>query len=242
MQSTYFCLLRSLRHLVYSASMLHEIDRQQLPSPYERIGRRIDFVRKLKREEKKPTPILAFHQSYPNVQCVVLRRRSLKFDPTNLTLSHSVHPLTRPTQTLYIMRLSSRLRRSAIDATRFTATSPHAYSKPSPLHSAPSSSSTSSTPRPQFQRLGVNPQSSPNRKGPLPPTSGAASSVMVETPAEKVARLRAARMAEKAAQFSRWDKAVVRGRGWADRAHKITVYFLVTFSGMSFPFPFPLII
>ena len=54
----------------------------------------------------------------------------------------------------------------------------------------------------------------------------------VETPAEKVARLRAQRMREREGQMTRWDRVVVRGRSWADRAHKVTVYFLVTFSGM----------
>ena len=40
-------------------------------------------------------------------------------------------------------------------------------------------------------------------------------------------------MAEREAQVSQWDKVIVRGRSWADRAHKVTVYFLVTFSGTS---------
>ena len=136
------------------------------------------------------------------------------------------------------MKLTSRLSRSAIDATRFTATSPHAYSKPSPLRSiAPSSSSTtaatpnaasrSNTSRTQLGRE-PTPNPAPKFRPPMQPP-GANS---IETPAEKVARLRAARMREREAQVSRWERIVVRGRSWADTAHKATVYFLVTFSGM----------
>lgn len=164
---------------------------------------------------------------------VILRRRSSppKSFPSPITTHHQTPPPSPPIQPT--MKLTTRLSRSAIDATRFTATSPHAYSKPSPLRSAASSSTPTPTPsssRPSPQ----GPQRrSPNGSKPIPPPpamppKGATAG---ETPAEKVARLRAMRLAEREAQVSQWDKVVVRGRTWADRAHKTTVYFLVTFSG-----------
>ncbi|KAL6718510.1 hypothetical protein ACLMJK_004602 [Lecanora helva] len=141
------------------------------------------------------------------------------------------------------MKLTSRLSRSAIDATRFTATSPHAYSKPTPSlrSSAPVSSTTStsstSSPRtpPQFQSANrsPNPNATNNNNAPklrFRPPQQPEGPTFQETAAEKVARLRAQRIAEREAQVSRWDKIVVRGRKWADRAHRITVLFLVLFS------------
>ncbi|KAL2047739.1 hypothetical protein N7G274_000781 [Stereocaulon virgatum] len=112
--------------------------------------------------------------------------------------------------------------RSAIDATRFTATSPHAYSKTF-LRSAPSSASTTprtNTPPNRFNQPNAARKLTPGSNNIPPP----------ETPAEKVARLRAARLAEKQAQISKWDKIVLRGRVWADRAHKVTAYSLIGFS------------
>ncbi|MCJ1477177.1 hypothetical protein MMC13_005848 [Lambiella insularis] len=114
--------------------------------------------------------------------------------------------------------------RSAIDATRFTATSPHAFSKPSSLRSTASNTfSPSSYPRshalPRNAKKPAPPYSPPG--GSLPPT---------ETAAQKVARLRAAHIAQKQAQISRWDKVVVRGRTLADAAHRFTVYSLIGFS------------
>ncbi|MDI1485896.1 MAG: hypothetical protein OHK93_004085 [Ramalina farinacea] len=100
--------------------------------------------------------------------------------------------------------------RSAVDATRFTATSPHAYSKPTPVGSAPASS------------LSPNPPPSSSSKPSSPPRQ--------ETPHEKVARLRAERFAARASSLSRWERIVIRGRVWADRAHKITALSLIGFS------------
>lgn len=129
--------------------------------------------------------------------------------------------------------------RSAIDATRFTATSLHAFSKLSPLASLPYSSATpppSSTPSAPSQPLQrpTNPsyhpriprQSNPNNpKNPSPAST--------ETPAQKVARLRAQRAALRDAEITLWDRVVFRGRIVADAAHKITVTGLIIFSGVS---------
>lgn len=131
--------------------------------------------------------------------------------------------------------------RSAIDATRFTATSLHAFSKLSPLASLPYSSATpppSSIPSAPSQPLQrpTNPSYPPriprqnNPKNPSPAPT--------ETPAQKVARLRAQRAALRDAEITRWDRIVFRGRIIADAAHKITVTGLIIFSGVSsFPIP-----
>ena len=128
---------------------------------------------------------------------------------------HIIHlpPILQPTMS-----------RSVADATRFTATSPHAYSKPTPLRSAASASSKTTPPH-RF----------PNPNAPRkPPTGTQPTQPHVETPAEKVARLRAARLAQLEAQYTTWDRIVLRGRVWADRAHRVTVYTLVGFTG-TFP-------
>ncbi|KAL8792838.1 MAG: hypothetical protein Q9195_004567 [Heterodermia aff. obscurata] len=123
------------------------------------------------------------------------------------------------------MRQSTRLLRSAADATRFTATPPHAYSAPSSIRRAaagtfsPSSSpyvSAPSSSNVQPNAADLNPSKPQNIRpaAPAPPPRS------TETPAQKVARLRAARLAEKVAQVSTWDKVVVIGREWADRVHR----------------------
>lgn len=135
--------------------------------------------------------------------------------------------------------------RSAINATRFTATKPYASFNPSSISSSPSSSSSStfppssspSAPSQPFPRS-ANP-SYPSRIprnsnlnnaktnfAPPPPSSGP-----TETPAQKVARLRRERAAKREAEFTTWDRIVLRGRVVADAAHRITVLGLVTFSG-----------
>ncbi len=120
--------------------------------------------------------------------------------------------------------------RSAADATRFTANSPHAYATPTPINRPPpSTSSASSKPRHNPNvRLNPNPRIPPP---PIDQRKGAQGSApRGETPAEKVARLREARLREREAQITRWDRVVIRGRVWADRAHKISVYSIIGFS------------
>lgn len=87
--------------------------------------------------------------------------------------------------------------------TRFTATTP-----PSAASAPPSSSSSSKS-----SAFNV-----PSRDG--------------ETPAQKVARLRAAQRAQKeAAQLSTVDRVVARGRIWADYSHRFFTYGLIAFTG-----------
>lgn len=122
--------------------------------------------------------------------------------------------------------------RSAADATRFTTTSPHAYSKPPtrssnppiPPQQRPPSFSSSPTMKNNFKPS--SPSSRSGRSGPSGPA---------ETPLEKVARLRAARFAARDAQVTMWDRVVVRGRVWADVAHRITVLGLMASTGTSIP-------
>ncbi|WEW59055.1 hypothetical protein PRK78_004523 [Emydomyces testavorans] len=96
--------------------------------------------------------------------------------------------------------------RSAIDATRFTATAPHAYSKPSSSFKLRNSQ-------------GVHPSSGGQNQ---------------ETPRQKVERLRAeARAARIAKSSSPLDRLIERGRVWADRAHRVTVFCLIAASGIA---------
>jgi hypothetical protein len=97
--------------------------------------------------------------------------------------------------------------RSAIDATRFTSTTPHAAAKVYP-------------PGPGTWAL-------PQTK-----------SGLGETPQEKVRRLRAAADAAKLGQISTFDKLVIRGRVWADRAHRFTTLSIVGATCMPPPFPY----
>ncbi len=85
-----------------------------------------------------------------------------------------------------------------------------------------------------MHRSNANTRSFPNARTPPPPIDPKkgiqGSAPPGETAAEKVARLRRARLQERAAQVTTWDRVVVRGRVWADRAHKVTVLGLVGFS------------
>ena len=126
---------------------------------------------------------------------------------------------------LIVHLIFQSMSRSAADATRFTATSPHAYSKPSALRSAASNTfSPSSYPRTHPLPRNAK-QQSPTLGGP------AAKPPLSETAAQKVARLRAAHAMQKEAQISTWDRVVVRGRVIADAAHRFTALGLIGLTG-----------
>lgn len=116
--------------------------------------------------------------------------------------------------------------RSVSDATRFTPTTPHASSKSSATPSAPSNS--------RFARptpgSGRTPGSSgkPGGGG----SGGSSKPPFGETPEQRVARLRAAHLAAKKAQVSRFDQVISGGRRFFDSAHKITVLGLLGLTGM----------
>ncbi|KAK4126933.1 hypothetical protein N657DRAFT_640808 [Parathielavia appendiculata] len=110
--------------------------------------------------------------------------------------------------------------RSVSDATRFTATMPHASSKaaaPPPRFASPKSGAAPPPPAPAG--------------GPVPFGGGSsAGSIPFETPEQKVARLRAAHRRAKEAQVSKFDRIVDASRRVFDSAHKITVKGLVGFT------------
>ena len=117
--------------------------------------------------------------------------------------------------------VSATMSRSAKDATRFTPTTPHAYSRNSPgstpgfpANGSPSAAST-------FQ-----PYAPPNGGGQPVAASGSG-----ETPSQKVARLRAEHLRRRAMQLTTWDKMVLRGRRVADRLHVWTVFGLLSLTG-----------
>ncbi|KAI4214096.1 MAG: hypothetical protein L6R36_009439, partial [Xanthoria steineri] len=114
--------------------------------------------------------------------------------------------------------------RTVADATRFTATSPHAYSKPaSILRTAANTFSPSASPSHPSRKPPPNAHS-PNSPPPPPPPS---SQQQPETPQQKVARIRALRAAQKLNSLTLWEKTVIRGRRYADKAHRITIYGLM---------------
>jgi hypothetical protein len=98
--------------------------------------------------------------------------------------------------------------RSASDATRFTSTTPHVSAKPPP--SAANLGKPSITPRSLLQR-------SPAVPG--------------ETTQQRVARLREAATKARDAKVSNFDRVLLRGRVWADRAHRFTALSLIGLTG-----------
>lgn len=110
--------------------------------------------------------------------------------------------------------------RSAVDATRFTAATPHVYANPASARPPkPSSTSTYSSLRqsPHLAAAAAEPgMAAPQRR---------------ETAQEKVARLRAQRIAEREVQLPLAEKVVMRGRRFADKAHRVVIYTLVGSSG-----------
>ncbi|KAI5856679.1 hypothetical protein GGS23DRAFT_601090 [Durotheca rogersii] len=122
--------------------------------------------------------------------------------------------------------------RSVADATRFTSNTLHAHSK-APLASpqsagSPSSSSSSS------HRASPSSGSSPSRAPGAPrPSSSTASSTASETIEERVRRLRAAHLAARRHDVSRFDRLLNASRRYFDAAHKFTVAGLVGFSGLA---------
>ncbi|KAL8852922.1 MAG: hypothetical protein Q9221_002172 [Calogaya cf. arnoldii] len=110
--------------------------------------------------------------------------------------------------------------RTVADATRFTATSPHAYSRPSSiLRTAANTFSPSASPSQTSRRT-------PNLHIPNPPPPSQ-NQPPPETPQQKVARIRALRAAQKLNSLTLWDKVVISGRRYADVAHRVTVTFLM---------------
>lgn len=111
--------------------------------------------------------------------------------------------------------------RSAADATRFTATGPYANSKPNnaPYELPKFMQKDNASNKPAGQGQGQSPQRGPDGQ--------------VETPKQKVERLRAQARAARIAQSSSGsDRLIEFGRRFANKAHKGMVYSLIVASGM----------
>ncbi|KAI1077927.1 hypothetical protein F5B20DRAFT_247626 [Whalleya microplaca] len=139
--------------------------------------------------------------------------------------------------------------RSVADATRFTSNTPHAKAKASPANPSAISSSSSSpvSPSSPTARTATSPSSSPNsprsaaataapqRRTPAAAAPGAPGPrpSQTETLDERVRRLRAAHLAARKHEVSRFDRVVGAGRRYFDAAHKFTVMGLIGFSGLA---------
>lgn len=103
--------------------------------------------------------------------------------------------------------------RSPTDATRFTSTTPHATKPFYPASNNP------------------GPSTLPSHEGAAAPAG--------ESPQQKVRRLREAANRAREGRLTGFDRAVVRGRVWADRAHRVTAMGLIgitCLSSLYFPF------
>ncbi|MCJ1464806.1 hypothetical protein MMC07_003419 [Pseudocyphellaria aurata] len=126
---------------------------------------------------------------------------------------------------------------STAEPTRFTATSPHANSGPSPpvapfpAQYAVNPPTRSQPAPPQPPPRSSHPSRVPRQSNPNNPQSRfSIRPGSNETPIQKVARLRAERNKMLAAQITLWDRIVDKGRIVADKAHRITVGGLLIFS------------
>ncbi|KAI1089717.1 hypothetical protein F5B19DRAFT_358737 [Rostrohypoxylon terebratum] len=117
--------------------------------------------------------------------------------------------------------------RSVADATRFTSSTPHAAVKAS----SPSSKSASKTASTTASKTASSSASSSasSRPSRVPPARPSAS----ETMEERVRRLRAAHLAARRHETSRFDRIVDASRRYFDAAHKFTVLGLIGFSGLA---------
>ncbi|OTA76573.1 hypothetical protein M434DRAFT_402490 [Hypoxylon sp. CO27-5] len=112
--------------------------------------------------------------------------------------------------------------RSVADATRFTSNTPHANAKATSNSTQPSSFPSSAT----------SPSSSRSPQSRMPPPGMPRPSAS-ETIEERVRRLRAAHLAARRHETSRFDRIVDTSRRYFDAAHKFTVLGLIGFSGLA---------
>ncbi|KAI2777825.1 hypothetical protein F4815DRAFT_480077 [Daldinia loculata] len=110
--------------------------------------------------------------------------------------------------------------RSVADATRFTSNTPHANAKAASRSPPSSSSSSPSTTSSQPTQRSMPPPGMPRPSAP-------------ETMEERVRRLRAAHLAARKHETSRFDRVVDVSRRYFDAAHKFTVLGLIGFSGLA---------
>jgi hypothetical protein len=133
------------------------------------------------------------------------RRRQFTVRKNLLTSRRDVNIDIQASPSLHLPRGdSSSMARSAVDATRFTSTTPHASAMPS----APTSNLHPSK---------VLPQRTAGPPG--------------ETPQEKVKRLREAAARARNAKISTFDKAIATGRVWSDKIHRFIGRSLIGITG-----------
>ncbi|KAK4187413.1 cytochrome oxidase c assembly-domain-containing protein [Podospora australis] len=117
--------------------------------------------------------------------------------------------------------------RSVSDATRFTATTPHASSKSAePRFNLPRKPGAAAA---TASKIGGGGKGGGAGGSPGPK----ADDIILETPEQKVARLRAAHQRAKLAKVSRLDKFLEVGRKVADSGHRLTVVGLIGLSGIA---------
>ncbi|RYO94210.1 hypothetical protein DL766_008981 [Monosporascus sp. MC13-8B] len=124
--------------------------------------------------------------------------------------------------------------RTVADATRFTANTPHASAKSSPPSTiaVPGGAPSSSSPAMTQQKQGSSSTHQPQQRR-MPPPGMPQKQSQTETIEERVRRLRAAHLAAKQHDISRFDKVVNASRKYFDAAHKFTVMGLIGFSGLA---------
>ncbi|KAI0004431.1 hypothetical protein F4779DRAFT_599823 [Xylariaceae sp. FL0662B] len=116
--------------------------------------------------------------------------------------------------------------RSVADATRFTSNTPHAITKASASNS---SSKKASLSQPNSPSSATSSLASQGRM----PSPGSPRHAHHETLEERVRRLRAAHLAAKRHEISRFDRVVDASRKYFDAAHKFVVTGLIGFSGVA---------
>ncbi|KAI1446065.1 hypothetical protein F5Y02DRAFT_384033 [Annulohypoxylon stygium] len=119
--------------------------------------------------------------------------------------------------------------RSVADATRFTSSTPHAAVKAASPSSKTASKTASTT---ASKTASSSASSSASRTSRLPP-AGMPRPSAPETMEERVRRLRAAHLAARRHETSRFDRVVDASRRYFDAAHKFTVMGLIGFSGLA---------
>lgn len=125
-----------------------------------------------------------------------------------------------------------QLSRATPTTPRFTSIAPRSFPRPASSSTTPQSRLTTDPQRPptHASKYFKTPKPAPSPTSTQDPAAKA-SAPPDETPAQKVARLRAARNAQKAAQFSLWDRTVVRGREIVDRIHRWFVKGIIGATG-----------
>lgn len=158
-----------------------------------------------------------------------------------VALQH-LHSCVNKSKPVRIMKSASlrQFSRPTVGIPRFRSISPQILLRPASSSTTPQSRLTTDPKRPptHASKYFKNPKPAPSPTSAQSPAARS-SAPPNETPAQKVTRLRAARNAEKAAQFSLWDRTVVRGREVVDKAHRWVIRGIIGATGSITPSPPP---